>query len=410
MDAVSFQMLLTVRGQEALQAAMLRRPREQNFLSDFTALSKLYSRDIARPALEIAILREQAAHKFSQPDGMYFTREALEQASPQEVSLYRSQRFAPFEQAFDLGCSVGCDSLALNQFAQVIGVDIDPLRLMMAMANTRQLRPMRDNKEAIPSNLSFLVSFAQADLTQSLPFAGSKSSSQALFFDPARRSGHRRIFTVNDYSPPLSIIQSWLPAFPAIGVKISPGVNLAELEGYDCEIEFISLRGELKEASLWFGPFKTVERRATLLPGPHTLTSQVNGDARWPEQISQPLDYLYEPDPAVLRAGLVRDLAEILDAFQLDPDIAYLTSKHKTPTPFARMWAVEDWFPFQLKRLRAYLRERNVGQVIVKKRGSPLTPEALIRDLRLSGDEERTIFLTHWQGKPIVVVGAPQES
>ncbi len=69
------------------------------------------------------------------------------------------------------------------------------------------------------------------------------------------------------------------------------------------------------------------------------------------------------------------------------------------------IWAVEDWFPFSLKRLRAYLRERKVGRVTVKKRGSPLQPEELIHKLRLEGEEERVLFLTHVQGKAVVMVG-----
>jgi hypothetical protein len=119
---------------------------------------------------------------------------------------------------------------------------------------------------------------------------------------------------------------------------------------------------------------------------------------------SEPLAYLYEPDPAVLRAGLVIDLAAQLGAFQLDPDIAYLTAEEQQPTPFARAWEIEAWFPFGLKRLRSYLRERQVGRVTVKKRGSPLQPEALINDLRLSGDQERVVFLTHLRGAPIVLI------
>ena len=92
----------------------------------------------------------------------------------------------------------------------------------------------------------------------------------------------------------------------------------------------------------------------------------------------------------------------------MDPDIAYLTADQRVDTPFARAWAVEAWFPFNLKRLRAYLRERSVGQVVVKKRGSPLQPETLIRDLRLTGDQERVIILTHLRGRHIVVVCTPR--
>jgi hypothetical protein len=45
--------------------------------------------------------------------------------------------------------------------------------------------------------------------------------------------------------------------------------------------------------------------------------------------------------------------------------------------------------------------------VTVKKRGSPLEPEALIHDLRLSGEAQRVIFLTHLRGRPIVIVAYP---
>jgi hypothetical protein len=106
---------------------------------------------------------------------------------------------------------------------------------------------------------------------------------------------------------------------------------------------------------------------------------------------------------------LVQTLAVQLDAGMLDPDIAYLTARERVDTPFARVWAVEDWLPFNLKRLRAYLRERHIGLITVKKRGSPLEPGQLIRDLKLRGDKERVIFLTHLMGKPIVIVALPNQ-
>jgi hypothetical protein len=188
-------------------------------------------------------------------------------------------------------------------------------------------------------------------------------------------------------------------------VKVSPGVDLDELRPYEAEIEFISLRGELKEAALWFGPLKTSSRRATVLPGPYTLSASAGS-----LPLSEPRAYLYEPDPSVLRAGLVATLGSQLGVAQLDPDIAYLTGDILQPTPFARVWAVEDWFPFNLKRLRAELRARRVGSVTVKKRGSPLQPEALIQDLKLKGDQQRIVFLTHLRGRPIVILALDEIS
>lgn len=237
---------------------------------------------------------------------------------------------------------------------------------------------------------------AAGNLT-TLPWPGAT----AFFFDPARRVGGRRKFSVRDYEPPLAQALAWLKHAPAGGVKISPGVDLDELAGYDAEVEFISERGDLKECTLWFGPLRTASRRATLLPGPHTLLAHPAARA----ELGPPQAYLYEPDPAVLRAGLVTTLAAQLDARQLDADIAYLTAPRLQATPFARAYAIEDALPFQLKRLRERLRALHVGRVTVKKRGSPLEPEALIKQLRLDGPEERVVVLTHVAGKAWALIG-----
>jgi SAM-dependent methyltransferase len=423
MDLLSLQMLLTPLGQQVLAAAQSLEPREANFLRNFTILRRSYPDDLARSALEIAILRREAASKFPQAGAMYFTRPALEQASSHAISTYRAGRYTSFERILDLGCSVGGDTLALADVAQTIGVDLDPLRLRMAHLNLQAALPSPGfERDSAPSESD--VHFIQADLRQTLPVH--LSAPQAIFFDPARREAGRRIRSVERYQPPLGIIQSWVEHTPAIGVKISPGVDLAEIQNFDAELEFISSKGELKEAVLWLGPLMTARRRATLLPGPFTLASEAQdvdpqnplADNAPPLPLSDPLGYLYEPDPAVLRAGLVRSLGAKLDSAQLDPDIAYLTCMRPVETPFARGFLVEDWLPFNLKRLRATLRERGIQQVTVKKRGSPISPEALIHDLHLqpgsgsspgsaSSPDERVIVLTHLRGKPIALICVP---
>ena len=397
MDLNDFRWLLTPDGQEALKAAESMEPLEKDFLRHFSTLRRRYPMELARSALETALLRREATAKFPLAEKLYFTAEALEQASGEEVSHYRAVRFGGFRRLIDLGCSIGGDTHALAAAAPTIGIDIDPLRLAMAKANLAAL------------GLGERADFLQADLSDPLPISFNPliPRSIALFFDPARRAGGRRVFSVRDYRPPLEIMKVWQRRAPAAGVKISPGVDLAELGGLDCEIEFISYKGDLKEAVLWFGPLKTAHRRATLLPGPHSLSREAGLVEEERLRIRSPRAYLYEPDPSVLRAGLVTDLGAHLNAAQLDPDIAYLTADEKKPTPFARVWAVEDWFPFGLKRLRAWLRQRGVGEVVVKKRGSPLRPEALTRDLRLKGGEQRVVFLTHLEGKPIVVICYP---
>lgn len=389
---MGFRSLLTEAGQAALEAAMALAPREEEYLPCFQRLVRDFPPDLARAALETAILRRKAADKFPFAERLYLTREALEQATPYEVASHRATRFREFSLVADLGCSVGGDTIALAQVTRTLGVDRDPLRLAMARENLAVL------------GLSDHARLVQADLERQLPLWVSRDI--ALFFDPSRRRDSGRVFSVRDYSPPLAVIESWLVDFPALGVKISPGVDLGELSGFDAEVEFISLHGELKEAVLWFGPLRSASRRATVLPGAQTL----KGSGReGPLPISQPRAYLYEPDPAVMRAGLVAILGTALNAAQLDPDIAYLTGDDLVATPFARVWKIEDWFPFGVKPLRSYLRERGVGRVVVKKRGSPIQPEELLRKLKLSGEVERIVFLTHLQGRPVVVVCFPPD-
>jgi hypothetical protein len=390
MDLASFKNLLTSTGQEALQAVQSLEPKEPEYLAHFQRLVKIYPRELAQAALETAILRGEAKTKFPQASEMYFTREALEQASSFSVSAYRAERFRPFEYFLDLGCSIGGDTISLASMAPTLGIDINPLRLALAKSNAQSI----GNGDQ--------VEFICANLDAPLPVSAPKQA--AAFFDPSRRAGGKRVFTVREYTPPLKIIQDWLPKLPALGVKISPGVKISEVDEWDAELEFISLKGDLKEAVLWFGPLKSASRRATILPGPHSL---VPDEYRVPLALSEPLEYLFEPDPAVLRAGLIATLGRQLGAFQLDPDIGYLTGETATPSPFARVWRIEDWLPFGVKRLRAYLRQRNVGKITVKKRGSPLQPEQLIHMLRLQGDDQRVVVLTHLDGDPIVIVCYP---
>ncbi len=261
-DLASFRSLLTPSGQQALEAALALAPGETDFLRAFTRLSRSYPADLARAALETAILRRQAAAKFPQASLMVFTREALEQATAFEVSAYRCARFSGCNRLLDLGCSIGGDTLALAALAPTTGLDLDPLRLAIAQANLRSVLPEQP------------VDFIQADLRRALPVR--LSPGMGLFFDPARRDRGRRIHSPGNYQPPLDVIRGWLAHTPALGVKLSPGIDPNELAGYDAELEFISLNGELKEAVLWFGPLKSARRRATLLPGAHTLAASLD--------------------------------------------------------------------------------------------------------------------------------------
>jgi SAM-dependent methyltransferase len=380
--------LLSPEGQQLLSELAQERFEGDDHLRLASRLRRQVGQARAHALLETSLLRRRATTKFQRAQDMYFTRQALEQASAEIVAGYRAGRFvqAGFEKVADLGCGIGGDSMALAANGPVIGVDLDLLRLAMARENVR-LYGFSGRFLPLQANLLAL---------DPLPV-------EAIFADPGRRTkSGRRIYSVHDYRPPLNFLERWRKVVPHQAVKISPGVNYEELPT-GAEVEFISVNGGVREAVLWFGALRsTAGRRATLLPQGVTMT-----DERLDEEVitTGPKDYLYEPDGAVIRAHLVEQLAQHIGATKIDDDIAYLTSDDFRTTPFGRCYAIEDSFPFGLKRLRKYLRERGIGQVTIKKRGSPLDPDTLRQQLRLKGEGSCVVFLTRVMGEPSVLIG-----
>ncbi len=386
--------LLSAPGRAALEelGADLSALAQTRQLATLEKLRRRFSSEEAAGLMEVSIARQRAAQsgKFSRATEMLLTKTGLEQASSEAIASYRSARFAhhlpPGSRVADLGCGIGGDSLALARYFHVTGVDLDSARLRFAQANAATY--------GVADNFTPY----QGDITAFDP-----TGYTALFFDPARRTAEgRRIFSVEDYAPPLSLIKGWLSKVPNLAVKIAPGVNYAELDDYQCEVEIISEAGEVKEAVLWFGAFRLsakppVSRRATLLPAAISLTDQPDLP---PIESGGPLAYLYEPDGAVIRAGLVQELAYLIKARQLDPTIAYLTAPELVETPFARAFRVLENLPFSLKQLNRRLNALGAGRVVVKKRGSPLEPQELERALKLKGPptKELIVVLTHIQG------------
>ncbi len=115
-------------------------------------------------------------------------------------------------------------------------------------------------------------------------------------------------------------------------------------------------------------------------------------------------DWLHEPDPAVIRSGLVATVAAGLGATLVDPTIAYLTSDARADSPWVSSYRVREVLPFNLKKLKALLRARGVGRVVVKKRGSPLEPETLARQLRGPGSDSAVVVVTRVAGAPTALV------
>jgi THUMP domain-like len=362
---------------------------EATALAVASRLRREHPAELVAAALTQARLRAKAREKFGDlADQLFFTPAGLEQATRPPVARHRAQRYAAAgaSRIADLCCGIGSDLLALAGAAELTGVDRDPLTAAIARANVAA------------AGRSGRATVLCADAT-TVDLRGH----DAVFIDPSRRGAHGRIFEPDAYSPPLAFVAELAARIRATCAKVAPGIPHHRLPR-EAEAEWVSHRGEVAEAALWFGPLASgVPRRATVLPAGATLTADLG---LGPPPTGPLRRWLYDPDGAVVRAGLVGELANALGAALIDPAIAYLTADAAVPTPFAAAYEVVDSLPFQLKRLRATLRAHGVGHVVVKKRGSAIQPEQLRRLLRLdpSAPRRAVVVLTRQAGAHVAII------
>jgi SAM-dependent methyltransferase len=338
-----------------------------------------------------ARLRGRAREKFGDfADRMLFTRAGLEQATRLRVAALHARRFADADlvHVADLGCGIGADALALASLdRRVTAVELDETTAAVATLN---LLPF-------PEATVLQADVERLDLT-TLP----GGPPDGVWLDPARRttssSGTRRIFDPEAFSPPLSFVEALAGRGLPVGVKLGPGIP-HEAVPAGCEAQWVSDRGDVVEAVLWFNAVaRPGVRRAALVLSEHgsaELTSPEDHDPAHADAVLGPVGaYLYEPDGAVIRAGLVTDLARQLGARLIHPRIAYLTSDELVRTPLARAYRVREVLPHTVKVLKRWVREHEVGTLEIKKRGTDVTPEELRRRLAPKGPGRATLVVT----------------
>ncbi|SNR86620.1 RNA cap guanine-N2 methyltransferase [Geodermatophilus saharensis] len=352
--------------------------------------------ELAGPAWELARLRARARPVFgTDADRLFLTADTLEQAGRPELAARRAARLLAdgTDAAADLGCAAGTDTVALARAgARVLAVDRDPVARELTAANAAALG-VADDVWVVAGDVVELVDAARG---------GEVAGCGAAVLDPARRAGGRRQLDPDRWSPPWSTVATLLERVPRSVVKVAPGLDHGRVpEGI--EAEWVSVRGSIVEALLWGRGVSAVWRRATVVRdgAVHELTADADPG---PAATGPVGGWLHEPDPAVIRSGLVSLVAADLGATLVDPTIAYLTSGAPADSPWVTSHRVGEVLLFNLKKLRALLRARGVGRVVVKKRGSAIEPETLARQLRGPGAGTATVVVTRVAGAPTALV------
>jgi hypothetical protein len=332
-------------------------------------------------ALRLVEGRRRGAAKFVRADRMWFEPQGVEQATAEAVARHKARRFVG-GLVVDLCAGIGGDSLALADGSRVLAVDVDEGMCCRC----------RWNAGVYDVSARFESVRARAERFGIPPGA-------LVHIDPDRRAelGPRARF-VSDYAPGLEFLRSLPEVSPGGAIKLGPASDFAahfDMPGY--EVEVVSLAGECKEATVWYGSLAGCRRRATRLPEGVTWTDR-DGPTSANVAVVPPSAYLFDPDPALIRSGLLDAFASAHGLARCAAGIDYLTASAPVASPFLAAFEVLDILPIDVKVLRRVLAEHRLGPLEIKVRGLDLRPEALRVRLRPPGPCPATLLLMGGSG------------
>lgn len=350
-------------------------------------LRERYSEALVRAGLSLYESREAARGLLPQAESLWLTRVGLEQSTAWAVAQHKAVRFAGSSQVYDLCSGIGVDSHWLASQTNVIAVDQDPAMSLRCRWNQDTWQPAR------------AVECETADVrTMNL-------SDAVVHVDPDRRAGSDRpVKRLEHYVPNLEWMQELTRRAAAGAIKIGPASNFMQ-KFPGAEIELISLHGECREATVWFGALAGQGGfRATVLP----TGESISGDplSYWSVQAEDCGEWIFDPDPAVVRSGMLDGVAERLQMERLDREEEYLTGSAPSTSGFVTSFKVETVLPNQVSELRKYLRTNPSAWYEVKCRRIPTQTAVIQKQLPKGDAPPRVILFARIAGKARIVVAS----
>lgn len=303
-------------------------------------------------------LRERAAAKFCDPESLLFDRDGLEMATSERVASYHASCFPDGAAVLDMTAGIGSDARALARRGPVMACEVDADRARLLGANL----------DAEIWNGDGRLRMADYDY---------------VWMDPMRR-GPRGRLRPEDYEPNPWEIREALASKEKAGIKLSPMVEDRLLLDLGRQIEFVSFRGECREALVWTG--------RTVTPG--TCAVHIESGKRLlrspdPKRQMEPLFYVFEADPACIRA-------HALGAFglnQLGDSPGYLTGEDLLASEWLTAYEVLWHGPLRREKIQAACRELDLQLTAVKKRGVEIDPPTFQKQIKAVGRQEAVAFL-----------------
>lgn len=313
-------------------------------------------------AVQQAELRRRAAAKFARASEMLFTRDGLEMASTAVIARYHASLFPPDAPVADLTCGIGADLIALAGRGPAVGWDTNLEHVAYANWNLAV--------HGLPATAQVGNCFDAA-------------WPDHVFADPARRTAAGKVVRVDDYQPdPREIIARARHAV----VKLSPMLPDRDLNHSAVAAVFVSAGRECREA-LWI-PAEWARGRAVLAE-----TGAFEAGDWEPTVTSEPGPYLYDFDPAAVRARVAADIAARFGMQPLATDPGYFVHDSTGwDSPWWRRYRLLAELPARPRAIQSELRRAGWRATELKQRGTGVEASKFLHEVRTSGETPVSIL------------------
>ena len=320
---------------------------------------------------------------------LLYTALSLEQASGERAAVYKSGlEGMAGKKMMDMSGGLGIDTIFFSRrFDEVVYVERDTVLAEVAAYNFRELGI---------SNVSVIQGDSIAVL-ESCP----DNSFDMIYVDPSRRKKGRRSAALEAGCPNVASLQDLLlRKARRFCVKASPAMETSNLRDKLASLSMVlvlSVDRECKEVLLFCDRKKVqtdVVIKAVCLDGKGETVVESGAENMVRGVAGTVGPFMYEPDPAIIKARLTAVLADRCGLQFINPAVDYLTSEMMIEHFPGRSFKVFATFPYKPRELKSFLKERNIDAASILRRDFPLSPEDIRRLFRLKESDAVYLFFT----------------
>ncbi len=335
-------------------------------------------------------LRRKAVTKFPVWAGtdILYTERALEQSSGRVAATHKRQWLKG--RVIDLSGGLGSDIIhCADQITHMVYCDIDPEMCELFHHNSGVLG-IAHAEIHCGDGIEILSSFPDNHF-------------DIVYVDPDRRVGKGRSVSLKDASPDITAhLTMMLAKAKTLLVKASPALDPTEaarqLPGL-AEYRVVSVDGEVKEVLLFVGRSLVEQpaRVATVIRGDSISEFRALNEKAGVWTGDQPA-FFCEPDPAVIRAGLVSDVASQFGLMHAHYGSVYLVGSEPQETFPGRSYRIDTILPANFRTVKDWCKQMAITKANIARREFPEHPDAIRKSLKLKDGGDTYLFFTKWQG------------